>query len=124
MLSALMGKLGRTTRLPDDGRDVAETDVGAGEADVPEETIVKLQKMFLGPARLNRLPAPQERGNQATGKEKDCTDYRRAGAISLRPAEGHERAVTTRLEGPVVEVGRNGSQEGHRGCSRLALRPR
>jgi hypothetical protein len=102
MLSALMGKLGRTTRLPDDGRDVAETDVGAGEADVAEEMIVKLQKVCSDPARLNRLAAPQERGNQATGKEKDCTDCWRADANSLRPAEAHERAVTKRLEGPVV----------------------
>ena len=123
MPSALMGKLGRTTRLPDDGRDVAETDVGTSEADVVEETIVKRQKVFLDPARLNRLAAPQERGNQATGKEKDCTDYWRADAISLRPAEGHERAVTKRLERPVIQVGRNGAQEGHRGCSRLALHP-
>jgi hypothetical protein len=119
-----MRKLGWTMRLPDDGRDVAETDVGAGEADVPEEMIVKLQKVFLDPARLNRLAAPQERGNQATGKETDCTDYWRADAISLRPMEGHERAVTKRLEGPVVQVGRNGSQKGHRGCSRLASHPR
>jgi hypothetical protein len=59
-------------RLPDEGRDVAETDVGAGKADVPEEMIVKLQKVLLDPTRLNRLAAPQERGNQATGKEKDC----------------------------------------------------
>src|SRR5260370_20245716 len=71
MPSALMGKLGRTTRLPDDGRDVAGTDVGAGEADVPEEMIVKLQKVCSDPARLNRLAAPQERGNQTTGEEKD-----------------------------------------------------
>jgi hypothetical protein len=124
MPSALMGKLGRTTRLPDDGRDVAETDVGASEADVAEEMIVKLQKVCSDPARLNRLAAPQDRGNQATGKEKDCTDDWRAGAISLTPAEAHERAVTKRLEGPVVQVGRNGAQEGHRGCSRLASHPR
>jgi hypothetical protein len=124
MPSALMGKLGRTTRLPDDGRDVAETDVGASEADVAEEMIVKLQKVCSDPARLNRLAAPQERGNQTTGKEKDCTDCRRADAISLGPAEGHERAVTKRLEGPGVQVGRNGAQEGHRGCSRLASHPR
>ena len=66
-----MRKLGRTMRLPDDGRDVAETDVGASEADIAEEMIVKLQKVLSDPARLNRLAAPQERGNQATGKEKD-----------------------------------------------------
>jgi len=123
MPSALMRKLGWTMRLPDEGRDVAETDVCAGEADVPEETIVKLQKVFLGPARLNRLAAPQERGNQAMGKEKDRTDHRRADATSLRPVEGHERAVTSRLGGPVVQVGRNGAQEGHRGCSGLASHP-
>jgi hypothetical protein len=92
-----MGKLGRTTRLPDDGRDAAETDVGASEADIAEEMIVKLQKVSSDPARLNRLAAPQERGNQTTGKEKDCADYCRADAISLGPAEGHERAVTKRL---------------------------
>ena len=123
MLSALMGKLGRTTRLPDDGRDVAETDVGAGEADVAEEMIVKRQKVLSDPARLNRLAAPQERDNQTTGKEKNCTDDWRADVINLRPAEGHERAVTKRLEGPGVQVGRNGAQEGHRGCSRLASHP-
>jgi hypothetical protein len=92
-----MGKLGRTTRLPDDGRDVAETDVGASEADIAEELIVKPQKVLSDPARLNRLAAPQERGSQATGKEKDCTDCWRADANSLTPAEAHERAVTKRL---------------------------
>jgi len=70
MPSALMRKLAWTMRLPNDGRDVAETDVGADEADVPEEMIVKLQKVLSDPVRLNRLAAPQERGNQATGKER------------------------------------------------------
>ena len=115
-----MRNLGRTTRLPVDGRDVAEMDVGASETDIAEKMIVKLQKVSSDPARLNRLAAPQERGNQATGKEKDCTDCWRADGISLRPTEGHERAVTKRLERPVTQVGRNGAQEGHRGCSRLA----
>jgi len=123
MPSALMRKLAWTMRLPNDGRDVAETDVGAGEADIAEEMIVKLQKVCSDPARLNRLAAPQERGNQATSTEKDCTDYWRADATGLRPAEGNERAVTTRLEGLVVQVGRNGAQEGHRGCSGLVSHP-
>jgi len=72
MPSALMRKLGWTMRLPDQGLDVAETDVGTSEADVVEEIIVKLQEVLSDPVRLNRLAAPQERGNQATGKEKDC----------------------------------------------------
>ena len=65
MPSALMGKLGRTTRLPDDGRDFAETDVGASEADVPEEMIVKLHEVTSGAACLDHLPPVAEESDDA-----------------------------------------------------------
>src|SRR5580704_11256728 len=110
---AWMRKLG-TMRLLDGGRDVAETEVGAGEADVPEEMIVELRKMCPPPARLIRLPAvPQECRGQATGEQKD--------GIRLRQATRHACAVTRRLEGRVIRGGKNGMQVGHRGCSWLAL---
>jgi hypothetical protein len=99
-------------------------DVGPGQTDVFEEVIVKLHEVFLASARLNRpLAGPQDL-RKGAGKEEDCNGYRRADEIRLRVVEVQEVAVTRRLECLVVQIGSNGMQVRHRGCSRVASHPR
>ena len=96
-------------------------EVGAGQADVPEETIVKFQKLSPGTPRLAPSPRPSQERLSATAKGTDRAEDRRTGVRGNGRANKLERAETCRRQDLVTEVGTYRMQGGHRGGFQLAL---